>query len=88
MSLGIATFSAVGQAVVLDVLPERDSQAGRYMAITMFSQKIPGVIAPAFAPLLLGLWGTGENYTTLYVMAGLLALAGGTIIATKVSSIR
>ncbi|SDS81750.1 Na+/melibiose symporter [Microterricola viridarii] len=87
-SLGIALFSAVGQALVLDVLPERDTQAGRYMAITMFAQKIPGVLAPIAAPALLVIGAGAQNFTALYLTAAGLALAGGLIIALKVRGIR
>ena len=78
-SLGIAVFSAVGQALVLDVLPHRETQAGRFMAITGFSQKIPGVLAPALAPALLAIPESGcdKNYTALFLVAGAFALAGG-----------
>jgi MFS family permease len=85
---GVAVFIAVGQAVVLDVLPHRETQAGRYMAITGFSQKIPGVLAPSVAPLLLTV-GTGtENYSVLYTVAAALALVGGLVIALKVRGVR
>jgi|GEM_PF-301522 len=83
-SLGIAVFSAVGQALVLDILPERDTQAGRYMAINLFAQKIPGVLAPVGAPLLLAIGGgagVGEqNFTVLYLVSSVLALLGALVI--------
>jgi len=87
-SVGIASFTAVGQAVVLDVLPERETQAGRYMAITMFSQKIPGAISPIAAPLLLTVGGGVQNFTVLYLAAAVLAVAGGVIIVAKVHGVR
>lgn len=87
-SVGIAAFTAVGQALVLDVLPERETQAGRYMAITQFAQKIPGVLAPIAAPVLLAIGGAGQNFTVLYLASGALALVGGAIIAAKVRSVR
>ncbi|NYF12258.1 MFS family permease [Pseudoclavibacter sp. JAI123] len=87
-SLGIALFSTAGQALVLDVLPDRDSQAGRYMAITLFAQKIPGVLAPLLAPLLLLVGGGDENFTVLYGVSALLAVAGGAVIATRVTGVR
>ncbi|QHC58794.1 MFS transporter [Rathayibacter sp. VKM Ac-2760] len=82
-SLGIALFSAVGQALSLDVLPHRETQAGRYTAITLFAQKIPGVISPLAAPLVLALGG-GENFTALYLTAAALALLGGALIGVTV----
>lgn len=83
-SLGIAVFAAVGQALVLDVLPDRETQAGRFMAITQFAQKIPGVVAPVGAPAILAIGGGGQNFTALYLIAATLAVAGGSIIALKV----
>ena len=87
-SLGIALFSTAGQALVLDVLPDRESQAGRYMAITLFAQKIPGVLAPLLAPLLLLVGGGEENFTVLYAASALLAVLGGGIIATRATGVR
>lgn len=87
-SLGIASFSAAGQALVLDVLPDRETQAGRYMAITLFAQKIPGVIAPLAAPFLLAIGTGGQNFTFLYLASAFLAVIGGVIIAGKVRGVR
>lgn len=87
-SLGIAIFTAVGGALVLDVLPNRDTEAGRYMAITTFSQKIPAVLAPLTAPLLLLSGGMEQNFTLLYLVSGTLAVMGGTVIGTLVRSTR
>ena len=80
-SMGIATFTSVGQAHVLDVLPNRETQAGRFMAVTSSSQKIPSVLAPALAPVLLSVAATGteKNYTALFLAAGSLAVLGGLI---------
>lgn len=80
-SMGIAVFISVGQALVLDVLPHRETQAGKFMAITSFSQKIPAAMAPALAPALLAIAVTGneKNYTVLFLVAGALALIGGLI---------
>lgn len=80
-SMGVAAFIAVGQALVLDVLPHRESQAGKFMAITSFSQKIPAVLAPGLAPALLAIAATGndKNYTALFLVAGALALIGGLV---------
>lgn len=89
-SLGIAIFSAVGQALVLDVLPHRATQAGRFMAITSFAQKIPAALAPIAATLLLSftIVGDEKNYTLLYLSSGAFALAGGIITVLAVRSVR
>ena len=57
------------------------------MAITLFAQKIPGVIAPVLAPILLALGG-GENFVALYLIASGFALIGGVTIGVRVRSVR
>jgi len=89
MQLAIALFSAVDQAIVFAVLPDR-AQAGRYLAVVAFAQKIPSAIAPLLAPLIItiGVTGGDKNYTLLYLSGALLALAGGLIVKFKVTSVR
>jgi MFS family permease len=86
-SLGIAAFGSVGQALVLDVLPHRGTQAGRYLAITSYSQRIPAALAPMLAPAIIAAAG-GEkvSYATLYVAAAGLAAVAATVIllSTKI----
>lgn len=85
-SLALGAFSAVDQALVLDVLPERDTDAGRFAGINNFSTSIPQSIAPLIAPaiLLIGMQGGDRNYTLLFVAASLFTLIGGLIVITKV----
>ncbi|MER6015952.1 MFS transporter [Streptomyces bluensis] len=90
MQLAIAAFTAVDQAIVFAVLPDR-AQAGRYLAVVGFAQKIPSAIAPLIAPLVItiGVTAGGEkNYTQLYLSGAVLALVGGLIIKLKVKSVR
>jgi len=87
-SLGIALFSASGQALTLDILPHRDTQAGRYMAINLFAQKIPGVFAPLVAGVILATGGAHQNFLALYLAAAALAVAGGLVIAACVRGAR
>lgn len=90
MQLAIAVFATVDQAIVFAVLPDR-AQAGRYLAVTAFAQKVPSAIAPLIAPFIItfGVIGGGDkNYTLLYLVGGVFALAGGLIIALKVKSVR
>ncbi|XVQ15020.1 MFS transporter [Spirillospora sp. CA-255316] len=86
MSLGISVFVAVNQATVLDILPERDTEAGRFMAIKAFSQKVPSALAPMAAPLLIGIGSTAgtKNYAPLYLVSALSGLLGGLIIFFRV----
>ncbi|MGJ0389401.1 MFS transporter [Microbacterium sp. CGR1] len=87
-SLGIATFSAVAQALLLDVLPDREREAGRYMAIALFAQKISGVFAPVLGGAVLAIGAGAENFTALYLLAAALAFAGGLLISLSVRSVR
>ncbi|MCI1641885.1 MAG: MFS transporter [Actinomyces sp.] len=86
MQLGLGVFSAVDQAIVLDVLPGGDTEAGRFMGIIGYSTAIAQALAPIIAvPLLLiGVTGTDKNYGLLLVIAAGCALIGGLIILTKV----
>ncbi|KFF98930.1 MFS transporter [Streptomyces scabiei] len=90
MQLAIAVFSAVDQAIVFAVLPDR-AQAGRYLAVVAFAQKIPSAIAPLIAPLVITIGvtdGGDKNYTQLYLSGAVLALIGGLIIKFKIKSVR
>ncbi|MGQ4267457.1 MFS transporter [Nocardiopsis changdeensis] len=89
-SLGIGGFAAVDQALLLDVLPERETDAGRYMAITGFATSIPQAVAPLVAPLILavGAGAAGEkNYLLLYTVAGLCTFLGG-LVVMRIRSVR
>jgi len=79
----------VNQAMVFAILPNR-SEAGRYMAVVAFAQKIPSAVAPLIAPLIItiGAVGADKNYTALYLGGAVLALVGGLIILFKVKSVR
>jgi MFS family permease len=90
MQFAIAVFSAVDQAIVFAVLPDR-AEAGRYLAVVAFAQKIPSAVAPLIAPLVitLGVSDGGEkNYTQLYLIGAVLALVGGLIVKFKIKSVR
>ncbi|WP_211268678.1 MFS transporter [Actinoplanes subtropicus] len=89
MQLAIAVFAAVDQAIVFAILPDR-TQAGRYMAVVAFAQKIPSAVAPLIAPLIItiGAAGAEKNYTLLYLSGAVLALCGGLIVLCKVKSVR
>lgn len=82
-SVGIGAFSAVDQALLLDVLPERDTDAGRFMGIAGFATAIPQAIAPFLAPFILAIGATasaGKNYTLLYFIAGAITVVGGLLV--------
>lgn len=89
MQLAIAVFATVDQAIVYAIIPERD-QAGRYMAVIQFAQKIPSAVAPLLAGLVITIGAAGDmkNYTLLYLTGAVFALIGGLIILLKVKSVR
>lgn len=81
-SLAIGAFAAVDQALLLDVLPERDTDAGRYMGITGFATTLPQTFAPVIAPIFLGIGmtGTDKNYTLLYLISAVFTVLGGIVV--------
>ncbi|AWS44778.1 MFS transporter [Streptosporangium sp. 'caverna'] len=88
--LGIGLFSAVDQALALDVLPERETDAGRYTGLYGFSTSIPQGVAPLIAPAFLAVGATGgeKNYTLLYLVAAALTVIGGLTVTLRVRSVR
>lgn len=81
-SLGLGVFSAVDQAIVLDVLPDRDVEAGRFIGINQYATSIAQAVAPIVAvPLLLiGVAGSDKNYALVLLVAAACTLVGGTIV--------
>ncbi|KAA9106542.1 MFS transporter [Microbacterium rhizomatis] len=88
-NISIGVFSAVDQALFLDVLPERDTEAGRFINITQFATTIPQALAPIAASAVLAMSAlTGEpNYAILYIGAAVLTVIGGMVVL-KVKSVR
>jgi MFS family permease len=89
VSLGIGLFAAVDMALLLDVLPERQTDAGRFMAITGFATSIPQAAAPFIASwiLLIGVTGGAKNYSLLFFLAAAFVLLGGLVIL-RIKSVR
>ncbi|MFB4268441.1 MFS transporter [Nonomuraea sp. GTA35] len=88
-SAGLGMFSAVDQALALDVLPERETNAGRYLGVFGFATSVPQSAAPFIAPLFLavGAGGGEKNYTLLYLIAAASTLLGG-LIVLRIQSVR
>ena len=88
-STGLGLFAAVDQALILDVLPERTTDAGRFMGITGFATSIPQSLAPLAASgiILIGVTGDDRNYTLLFVIAGVVTVAAGAVIL-RIRSVR
>jgi MFS family permease len=89
VSLGIGLFAAVDQALLLDVLPEKQTDAGRFMGITGFATSIPQAAAPFIASgiLLIGVTGAAKNYSLLFIIAAACVLLGGLVIL-RIRSVR
>ena len=89
VSLGIGLFAAVDQALLLDVLPEKQTDAGRFMGITGFATSIPQAAAPFIASgiLLIGVTGAAKNYSLLFIIAAACVLLGG-IVILRIRSVR
>jgi MFS family permease len=90
VSVGIGAFAAVDQALLLDVLPEKETDAGRFMGITGFATSIPQAFAPLIAPAFLAVGvvaGGDKNYTLLYVVAAVVTIAGG-LVVLRIRSVR
>jgi MFS family permease len=89
MQMAIAVFATVDQAIIYAIIPDR-SEAGRYMAVVAFAQKIPSAVAPLIASVVItiGAVGAEKNYTALYLTGAVFALVGGAIIFAKVRSVR
>ncbi|WP_230673255.1 MFS transporter [Rathayibacter sp. Leaf248] len=89
-SVGIGMFAAVDQALILDVLPEKATAAGRFMGIIGFAVSIPQAVAPFVAPLFLAIGAAGDdekNYTLLYIIAAAFTVFGG-LVVMRVRSVR
>lgn len=89
-SVGIGMFSAVDQALLLDVLPERETDAGRFMGIVSYATSIPQAVAPLIAPLFLAIGvaaGGEKNYPLLFIVAAACTVIGG-LVALRIRSVR
>jgi MFS family permease len=75
--LGFGTYMAVDLALVVDVLPDSGS-AAKDLGVLNIAGALPFALAPAVAPVVLGL--SGNSYAVLYVVAGACALIGAAAI--------
>jgi MFS family permease len=82
--LGFGTYMAVDLALVVDVLPRTDS-AAKDLGVMNIAGALPFALAPAVAPVILGM--TGNSYPALYLVAGGCAVVGAVSIL-RVSAAR
>lgn len=73
VGLAIGTYSPVDLALVIDVLPDRDADAGKDLGVLNLASMLPGSVVPALAPLLLA-FGDG-SYTPLFAAAAAFAFS-------------
>jgi MFS family permease len=76
IGLALGTYAPVDLALVIDVLPNRDADAGKDLGVLNLATTLPGSAAPALAPLFLAI-GNG-SYAPLFLataaFAGIAAL--------------
>ena len=89
-TIGIGVFMSVDQAIVFDILPERDTDAGRFLGINNYATMLPQAVGPLLASVILviGASAGGQNYTLLFVVAAVLTLIGAFVIQTRVKGTR
>ena len=71
--LGFGVYVAVDLALVVDVLPGKNS-AAKDLGVFNIAGALPFSIAPAIAPLILAMGG--GSYGVLYTVAGFCAIIG------------
>lgn len=87
-SLGFGVYMAVDQALVVDVLPDRETSAAKNMGVMNIANAVPQSLAPAIAPVLLSIGSAvSQNYTALYSVAALSAFLGA-LAVTPVRGVR
>ncbi|MFE1646988.1 MFS transporter [Microbacterium sp. P01] len=88
-NLAIGVFGAVDQALMLDTLPAKETDAARFVNIFAYATTLPQALAPAAASLLLlvGATGDSKNYVILYIAAAVLTIVGG-ILILRIKSVR
>jgi MFS family permease len=75
--LGFGSYVAVDLALVVDVLPDKDS-AAKDLGVFNMAGALPFSIAPGIAPAILAIGG--GSYAVLYAVAGVSAMAGAATI--------
>ena len=77
IGLGFGVYMAVDLALVVDVLPNKDT-AAKDLGVMNIAGALPFAVAPAIAPLILSI-GSG-SYGVLYAVAGLFAILGAVTV--------
>jgi MFS family permease len=71
-------YMAVDLALVTDVLPNKETEAAKNMGVFNIANALPQSLAPAIAPFFLAIGAAPgvPNYTSLFLIAALIAVAG------------
>lgn len=77
-TFAIGVYSAVDQAIQLDVLPREENQNGRFLSIIQLANQVPQAIGPLVAGGIIAL-ALGD-YTAVYVVGALAGLVGALAI--------
>jgi MFS family permease len=77
--IGHGAFIALDFAVVSEVLPDAETSSAKNLGVFNMANALPQSIAPALAPMLLGLGG-GNNYTALFLAAGMTSIVAGFLV--------
>lgn len=88
--VAVGIFSSIDNAILLDIIPNRESEAGRYSGIAQIAISLAQSLAPLAASgiLLIGVSGTEKNYTLLFIIAGAVTLLGALSISARVKGSR
>jgi MFS family permease len=80
--IGQGVYVAIDLALVAAVLPNKGANAAKDFGIFNIANALPQSIAPAIAPVFLGLGAVadGKNYTALFIAAGVFAIVGALAI--------
>ncbi|MEV6304319.1 MFS transporter [Actinoplanes sp. NPDC051861] len=73
IGLGQGIYFSVDLALIADVLPDRDRDAAKDLGVINVANLLPQSLAPAIAPLLLGIGGATDNYPALFVAGAVFA---------------
>ncbi|HEY0123408.1 MAG TPA: MFS transporter [Rhizobium sp.] len=80
-SVGFGVYYAVDQALVVDILPDRETNAAKNLGVLNIANAVPQSIAPAIAPIVLAIGSEpGQNYSLLYALAAVSAFLGALAI--------
>lgn len=88
--IAIGIFSSIDNAILLDIMPDRETEAGRYSGLSQIAISLAQATAPLAASgiLLIGVTGADKNYTLLFIVASVVTMLGALSISTRVKGSR